>query len=81
MYTKPIVNAGIGTAAIGAPASFLSMWLTFGFLILGVLMVVGSMAATSNFFPRLAFEPHQKVDGRFVWCLRKNGMPVRAKHR
>jgi hypothetical protein len=44
-------------------------------------MVLGSMSATSNFFPRLAFEPHQKTDGTFVWCWRKNGVPVRAKHR
>lgn len=62
MYSRPIVNAGIGTAAAGAPASIFSVWLAVGLLILGALMVLGSMSATSNFFPRLAFEPHQKTD-------------------
>lgn len=81
MYSRPIVNAGIGTAVAGAPASIFSVWLAVGLLTLGALMVLGSMSATSNFFPRLAFEPHQKTDGTFVWCWRKNGVPVRAKHR
>ncbi len=81
MYSKPIVNAGITTAASGAPAAFFSLWLAIALGLLGALMILGSSNALANFFPRLAFESHQKTDGSFVWCLRKNGVPVRAKHR
>ena len=47
MYSRPIVNAGIGTAAAGAPASIFSVWLAVGLLILGSLLTdfwTGSVA-------------------------------------